>query len=378
MALSAALIVCAALLVTSLARVLRVDPGFDPTGTTTFRVTPPRGSYATADLLADYYDRLLRQLRTVPGVTSSGAASTLPLGRGMVVRGVIRPGDTPPPPDQMRLTLYQVATPGYLGAIGARLIAGRDFNDADTAGAEPVTIINEAMAAALWPNQPALGREIFIYTDEKRPRRVVGIIQDMRQYGLDQRVELNYFVPMRQAPVRSMSVVLRSSGAVDGAAVRRAATTVDPTLPIYDVQSMADAVNLSLAPRESLTLLLVLLSAIGIALAAIGLYGNVASNVAERRREIGVRLALGAQPRSVLHLLLRQSLLLTLGAAIAGVLVSRWAVRLLEEQLFGVTAADSASPVVAMLTLIVAGLLASWIPARRALRIDPARTLRME
>jgi putative ABC transport system permease protein len=311
-------------------------------------------------------------------VTAAGAVSALPIGRGQVVRGIIRPGDPVPAPADMQLVLYQVATPEYRRAVGMRLVAGRDFTDADSAAAEPVTLVNETLAATLWPGQGALGREILIFTDEKTPRRVVGVFADTRQYGLDERVDLHYLVPFAQAPVRSMSVAVRAPDGLRVDDVRRAAAAVDPALPVYDVRSLDQILDGSLSSRRALAALIAVGGALAVTLAALGIYGIVASAAADRRREMGIRLALGASPGNVVRLFVRQSAWVAAAAAGAGLVASHWGARLLEDQLFGVSAGDAGSRAMAAGVLLVVAIAASWAPARRAAQADPLQTLRAE
>jgi ABC-type antimicrobial peptide transport system permease subunit len=304
--------------------------------------------------------------------------SGLPLAGNSVVRGVIRAGDPVPEADKVRLALYQVATPGYVGAIGMRVLKGRDFSDADTGASMPVAIINESMAKTLWPNADAIGREILIHTDEKEPRTVVGIVADVHHYGLDRRVDPQYFVPFRQAPVLAMSVALHLSGPVATADLRRVTTSIDPALPIYDVRTLDDLLRGSLANRKALATTITLFGALALTLASIGLYGTVAAGVADRRREVGIRLSLGASRRSVLGLFLRQGMRIAFAATIVGLTVTRWVTPLVRQFLFQVTPLDWMSLAVAGGSVLAVAFIATWIPARQAIKIDPVETLRSE
>ena len=260
-ALALVLLVCASLLISSLTRVLHVDPGFRAQDVITFRVTPSRATYADAPAIVAYYESLLERLRTLPGLAGIGAVSGLPLAGNSTVRGVIRPGDPVPEPNKLRLALYQVATPGYVSAIGMNLLRGRDFTDADSSTSPPVAIINESMAQTLWGTTEVVGREILIHTDEKLPRTVVGVFADVHHYGLDARVDPHYFVPLRQAPVRTMSLALRLSKPIAPADLRRATASVDPALPIYEVRTVDEILQRSLSSRKALAVTLTLFGA---------------------------------------------------------------------------------------------------------------------
>jgi putative ABC transport system permease protein len=377
-ALALVLLVCASLLVSSLTRVLRIDPGFRAHDVVTFRVTPPRATYADATAVAGYYESLLGRLRALPGVSAIGAVSGLPLAGNSTVRGVIRPGDPIPEPDKVRLALYQVSTPGYFTAIGMRLLRGRDFTNADTATSMPVAIINESMAAALWPGADALGREILVHTDEQLPRTVVGVFADVHHYGLDRRVDSHYFVPLTQAPSRTMSLALRLSQPVAPAELRRATSVVDPALPIYDVRTVDDILQRSVSGRKALAMTLTLFGALALVLASVGLYGTIAAGVAERRREIGIRLSLGASQPRVLRLFLRQGMIVAAAATIVGLGVTYWVTPLVRQFLFEITPLDSPSFAAAAAVVLAVAFIATWIPARQAVRIDPVETLRAE
>jgi len=262
--------------------------------------------------------------------------------------------------------------------MGMRLVRGRDFTGADTATSLPVAIVNESMAAALWPGADALGREILVHTDEKLPRTVIGVFADVHHYGLDERVDPHYFVPLRQAPARTMSLALRLSAPIAPADLRRATTAVDPTLPIYEVRTVDDILRGSLSNRKALALTLTLFGGLALVLASVGLYGTVAAGVAERRREIGIRLSLGATRSRVLRLFLRQGMIVAVAATIVGLGVTRLVTPLVRQFLFQVTPLDWPSLVVAAGVVLAVAFIATWIPARQAIAIDPVETLRTE
>jgi putative ABC transport system permease protein len=377
-ALASALLLGAGLLLSSLARVLQVDPGFSADGVVTFRVTPPRATYADAPSLSAYYDSLLNELRALPQVAAAGAVSGLPLVRGTTVRGVMRPGDPIPAPDDVRLAAYQIATPGYMSAMGMRLRQGREFTDADTAQSQAVTIVNRSLANALWPDGQALGRELLVHTDEKLPRLVVGVIDDVRHYSLEDDVPQQYFVPFAQAPIRTLSVALRVRSRLDPAELQRITRTIDPTLPLYGLSTIDQVLAGALASRRAMTTTLGAFALIAVGLAAIGLWTTVASGVAERRREIGIRIALGATQANVSRLFLRQGLTTAIAGVAAGLLASRWAMPLIEDWLFGITPLDVTTLVAVTTTLIAVSMAAAWLPARQSARVDPVRTLKGE
>jgi putative ABC transport system permease protein len=374
-ALASVLLVGTTLLLASLRAALIADPGFDPSSTMTFRVSPPRVAYADAPALAAYFDTMLARLRVLPGVIAAGAVSGIPLGSSNTARGIIRPGDPIPEPGRARLTLYHVASPGYLPALGARL-RGRDFMPADSSSSEPVAIINQDLADALWPAQDAIGREILIFTDEKTPRRVIGVVATIRHSGLDEETSNQYFVPVSQAPQRSMSIVLRTGPGFEAGTVRDTAMAIDPTLPLYEVRTLDQVVSQSLAERRAMTAIVTAFGLIALVLATVGVYGVVSNSVSERRREIGIRLALGAQRGSVVGLVIRQALLLTALGLVIGLGASAAGSRVVSGILFGVTPLDISTRVLVAVVLLGTTVAASLSPARRASRVDPASSLK--
>jgi predicted permease len=376
-ALASLLLVATALLLASLRTALIVDPGFDPSNTMTFRVTPPRAAYADAPALAAYFDTLLARVRALPGVVSAGAVSGIPLASSNVARGVIRPEDPVPEQGRARLTLYHVASPGYLAALGARL-RGRDFTPADSSSSEPVAIINQDLADALWAGQDPIGREILIFTDEKTPRRVIGVVAAIRHSGLDEETSNQYFVPVSQAPQRSMSIVLRTGAGFDAARVRETAMALDPTLPLYEVRTLDQVVSQSLAERRAMTAIVTAFGLIALVLATVGVYGVVSNSVAERRREIGIRLALGAQRGRVVTLVIRQALMLTVVGLVIGLAASTAGSRVVSGFLFGITPLDLSIRALVAAVLIGTAIAASLSPARRASRVDPASSLKSD
>lgn len=374
-ALASVLLVGTGLLLASLRTALLADPGFDPTNTMTFRVTPPRVAYVDPPALAQYFDTLLTRLRGLPGVVVGGAVSGIPLGSSNTVRGVIRPGEPRPKLGEARLTLYQVSTPGYLPALGARL-RGRDFSVTDTAQGEPVAIINQSLSDALWPGQDAIGKQIHIFTDEETPRRVVGVIATIRHMALDEDPYPQYFVPMSQAPQRSMSVVLRTTTGFNPTQVREAALALDPTLPLYEVRTLDQVMSQSLAERRAMAVIVTAFGVIALVLATIGVYGVVSNSVTERRREIGIRIALGAPRGAVVGLVLRQTLVLTTTGLVLGMAASTAGTGVVSEFVFGVTPLDVTTRILVIAVISLTTVVASLSPARAASRVDPAMALK--
>jgi putative ABC transport system permease protein len=375
--LAAMLLVGAGLLATSLWRVLRVDPGFDPRSVLTFRVTPAPATHADDAALMQYFDALLARLSAMPQVDVAAAISSLPLGDDDTIATVRKPDEAPAPPGETRWVLHQVSTPGYMRATGTRLVAGRDFTSADRAGAEPVTIVNQKLAGMLWPGESPIGRELMLEPDATRPHRVVGLIADVRHLGLDRDEPYpQYFVPLAQAPVRSVSVALKLRASLAHEDLRATLASVDPSVPLYSLRTLDDVASSSLAERTGLASTVAVFGASAVLLAAIGLYGTVATGVRERRREIGIRVTLGASGASIVGLFVRRAATVAAAGIAAGLVASYWATGLVEQFLFGVEPLDAATLSGTAALLLGISLLAAWLPSRRAAALNPVEVLK--
>lgn len=374
-ATASVLMVGTLLLLGSLRTALGADPGFEPAGALSFRVAPPRAGYADAASLTAYYDSLLQRVRQIPGVEAAGAVSGIPLGSSNTVRGVIAAGTPKPETFDDHLALYQVATPGYLQALGARL-RGREFAATDTATSEPVMVINQHLADRLFPGQDPVGRQAWVFTDEPMARRIVGVIATIRHMALDEDEYSQYFVPMTQSPQRAMSLVLRAPSGLDGARVREAARAVDPTLPLYEVRTLDQVLRQSLAERRALTTLVTAFGVVALLLSCLGVYGVVTHAAAERRLELVIRLALGAQRGAMAGLVLRQALLLTAIGLGVGLGASVLLTDVVAEFVYGLEAGDPRTRVAVAVLMLLVTAAACLAPARRAARVDPAEVLK--
>ncbi len=287
--------------------------------------------------------------------------------------------------DDRLSTQLRVATPGYFRAMSLGVVKGRVFTDADRAGAPPVVVVNEAAARLLWPGQDPIGHRLSVGTSMGLGRgrlggEVVGVVRNAKDFGLEADARPETFVCHRQFPVGFMSVAVRASG--DPAALTRSAVAqlaaLDPEVPAFDRRTMDERVAESVARPRFYLLLLGAFSALALALAAVGIYGVMSHAVGERRREIGIRLALGARPREVLALVVRQGMATAAAGAAIGLVGAFAAARLLRSLLFGVGPSDVPALLCAVTALAAVALLACYLPARRAARIDPAEALRCE
>jgi putative ABC transport system permease protein len=386
-ALALTLLVGAGLLVRTALAVQRVDPGFDPRGMLMARVSLPEGDYREPARIVQALEALASALGTMPGVVAAGITSQAPMGPGGGSNGLLPEGRAPTAENIADARLRMI-TPGYLAAMRIPIRAGRAFNDRDVKGTDLVTIVSEATAKRLWPNENPIGKRVLCCEgskDDPRMKTVVGVVGDVRSDGLSAGVRPEFYLPIAQAPdvawdwiQRSVTLVGRTSAADATtliAAMRAAMRDVDPNVPLHRITTMDDALRLSTATTRFNTLLLTALGLVGVVLAAIGIFGVVAFFVGARSHEISVRRALGASGRDVLSLLTWQGMRpVILGAAI-GVVGALATSRVLSASLVGVTATDPLTFVAAMLAILGVGLLATLLPARRALRVEPVRAL---
>ncbi|MDQ3486716.1 MAG: ABC transporter permease [Acidobacteriota bacterium] len=382
------LLIGAGLLLASFDRVLRVDPGFEPKQLLTARVSPPGTRYADDAAVRGLADRFLSSIRTLPGVITAGLASTIPFGGDFNDSVILAEGYQMAPGESL-ISPYQVTvTPGYMEALELRLRSGRFFSESDTATSPLVVIVDERLAKKFWPGQDPVGRRMYKPgnpEDFTKPRpdtkwiTVVGVVPETRMAGLvssETRVGTYYF-PMTQDGMRTMTLAVRTAGEPMDvtSALRKTLSTIDPELPLYSVRTMEDRITESLLDRRTPMLLALLFATLALFLAATGLYGVLAYQVAQRRKEIAIRMALGSEPGGIFALILKEGtglLVAGLAVGLAGAFAIR---RAMESQLYGVSAMEPAvlAGVAALLGLVA--VVACAVPARRASRIDPMGAL---
>jgi predicted permease len=386
-AMALLLLTGAGLLTRSALLLHRVEPGFDATGVLTARILLPAETYPTGEQVVRAYQRILDEARRAPEVASAGLTLMIPLAADNANAAVSAEGQ-PFTEENRRMVNFRFTSGGYFATMGIPLRHGREFTRQDVAGSPRVAIINETLARKLFGDEPAVGRRITGLTAEPEDPQwseVVGVVGDIRDAGLGAPTVPEVYYPVAQAPpaiwpLLQRSLVLVARAKADDAAalerpLREAVARVDRDLPTARPRTMESYVAESLATSRFSTLLLGTLSAIGLVLAVVGIYGVIAYFVTQRVPEIGVRIALGATPRSVLALVVRSGLRpVVLGVAV-GLVASFWLTRLLAGLLYGVTPNDPATVVGVVLLLVGAAVLASLVPARRATRVDPARVL---
>ena len=373
-ALSLVLLVGAGLTIKSFIRLQHVPIGFNPDNLLTIGVTPPPGRYDDPAKKGDFYERTLAGLRAIPGVELAGATSRLPLRPGNSVRGLSVPGLAPGTPTDAD---YRTASPGYFETMGIGLLRGRTFTDGDRDGRPLVAVVSASLAQRFWPGRDPIG-EHFAIGD--RPIAVVGVVNDIRSASLEASPQPTVYVPYRQQPFAFMTFVMRTAAAAApmSAAVRQAIWHVDRDQPVGAMRTMDEQLSNSLTRRRFSVTLLTAFGVTAVALAAIGLYGVLAFIVAQRRREIGVRMALGASPRHVIADVLGQGLRLAAAGVAAGLVLAFALTRLLSSLLYGTSATDAATFASVSLLLVTIAVGASVVPALRASRVDPLVALREE
>ena len=378
-ALSLVLLVGAGLLMKSFVRLRNTDPGFDPSNTLTASLSLASVRYDTDEKIADFYRRLVERVRAMPGVESVGAVTPLPLSENGYSFSFSIVGQPPLPPGQGQSASARFVTPEYFRAQGIPLRAGRVFNDVDKAGAPGAIVVNEAFARRYLPGVEPLGQRLSLGVNDMEGE-VVGVVGDIRGVRLATPAVPEYYVAEATAAFSDMTLVVRTKGdpASLTPALRQAVAEMDKDQPLYDVRTMDSLVARSVARQRFSMTLVGVFAVLAMLLAAVGIFSVMSFLVAQRTHEIGVRMALGAQPRDILSMVVRQGLVLTLAGVCVGLAGAFALTRLMSGLLYEVSATD---PVVyGSITALLAAVavLACYVPARRATKVDPLIALRYE
>jgi len=383
--LSLVLLITAGLLIRSFARLQDVRPGFDADRLLTLRLSLPELRYPTFQKGDSFFDDLMSRLRATTGVRGVASINAMPFSGVGGSRSFRIEGRAETRPEQATEEQLRIVSDGYFGVMRIPIVRGREFTARDSLSAPRVAVINEAFARKQFARENPIGKRVSFEKDTSVWYEIVGIAGDVKHRGLDTPDRPELYVPYRQPlfanwTVRPMYVVVRTDGDPLGAVgvVRREIARLDAEQPISDVRPMTDRIERSLAARRFNTVLLALFAGLAAALAAIGIYGVIGYSVTERTHEIGVRLALGATRRDVLTMVLRQGMAMAAIGTAVGVAVSLAVVRLISTLLYGVGAADPATFTAIPLLLIAVAFVASYVPARRATRVDPVFALRAE
>jgi predicted permease len=388
MALAVVLLIGAGLMLRTLWSLQRVDLGLDPNNVLTMRIALPPAAYAEPAQVVDFYSRLTAELRRIPGVRQAGAARSLPLGSQIGDFGLRVDGYVPPPGTNAKGD-WQIATAGYMEAMGEKVVSGRGIEETDTSDTQLVALINEEMARRYWPGRDPIGGRFKIGGNAQRPWvTVVGVVKAVRHNGVATVVKEKFYVPHTQWHrslgnanlIRSMTLVVKSDGdpASLTAAVREKIRGIDPNLPVADVRTMDEVVGAALSTPRFTSVLLSIFAGLALTLSAIGIYGVLSYLVSRRTREIGIRMAIGAGRAEVMRMVLGSGLMLALIGISAGLVLSFGVTRLLRGLLYGVTAADPWTFAAVAGSLGLVALAASVAPAWRASRVDPVLALKSE
>ena len=381
-ALALVLLVGAGLLIRSFDRLSEVNPGFDSSSVISAQIVLPRVRYAESNNQLAFFDQLLQSTRAMPDVESVALTSDAPLSGGGNYLSFEVAGRPPASASTVQDAEVLVTGPEYFRTLRIPLRSGRIFSAQDDARATRVVVINSAMARRYWPGGEPIGARVTLGdpADSSSWRTVVGVVGDVRQNALNDDPYPQLFLPLAQTPQRAMLLLARTTGnpsALSGP-IRHAVTALDPDLPVSDIRTLDERLDQSIAqPRVSM-MLLAIFALMALVLAAVGIYGVLSYTVTQRTRELGIRMALGAESNSVMRLVVGQAMvpaLIGVGLGLAGA----WgATRLMSSLLFGVSATDPVTFIVVALFLLAVALLSSWVPARRATRVDPLIALRAE
>jgi putative ABC transport system permease protein len=378
-ALAVVLLAGAGLMIKSVGRLLAVNPGFDPAGVLTLQIAIGGPAYATDQATRAAVDRVLDGLHRLPGVHAAAAASQIPLGGNGDRWGFhIQSRPAPNPADDPSVERYGV-TPEYLAAMGIPLLQGRFLNDDDRADSDPVLVVGEATARALFPRGDAIGQRVRIGGAESGPwRRIVGIVGDVRHEAMATPPSMQMYTPETQFVDSDLTLVVRGGAdpALLAAEARREIASAAPGVPVYEVAPLERLVAHSVGPRRFIMASLELFALTALLMTAVGVHGVISYGVAERRREIGIRTALGASRASIMRLVLGGGLVPVASGLGAGLAIALAVTRYLRSSLYDVSARDPATLVAVALVLLAVAVAAQAIPAMRALQVDPAEVLR--
>ena len=385
MALAVMLLAGAGLLMRSFMRLQSVDPGFNPAQTLSFELSLPDSHYEEEPKQVAFFDQLLPRLRALPGVRAADAVMMLPLtGNNFNISFAVA-GRPPVPPALQPSMEVRVATPGYFSEMGIPLKRGRGFSDEDTAGTAPVVLLTETSAQKFFPNEDPIGKTIKLGWGRgpgkpKAGGEVVGIVGDVKDASLSEPNQPQIYLPYRQWPVQSMSIVMKTTTPPESliAAVRQEVHAIDPNLPLASIGSLEKILSASISQPRFYMMLLTIFATVALALAAIGIFGVLSYAVSHRTREIGIRMALGAPGRTVVRLIVRQAMVLVVSGVAAGTIAALYLSRTMTKMLFSVTATDPLTFGAVAAVLMSVALFASYLPARRATRVDPIVALRAE
>jgi len=380
-ALSLMLLVGAGLLFRSFLALLKTNPGFNPDRVLTMNLNLPLAKYKDEGQRAAFYADLIDRVKSLPGIQSAAVVNYIPLGGANSSDAFLVEGQPEPPPGRHNEGRYRVCSPSYFQTMGIAILKGRPFTEQDQAGAKPVIIVNETLARRFWPEGDALGKRMRLYGPlDKAPwMEVVGIAQDVK-HELNSPVTPDFYLPHKQDAWNAMVLVARTTAdpASMAGPIRQQVLAIDKDQPIFDVYTMNEVRAISVTLYTFGFAMIGIFATVALVLAAIGIYGVMASGVTQRTQEIGIRMAMGAQSADVLKLVVRNGMSLALMGIVAGLAGAFGITRLMASLLFNVSPTDVVTFGLVTSGLLLVALVACYIPARRATRVDPLVALRYE
>jgi putative ABC transport system permease protein len=377
--LSLVLLIGAGLAIRSFLKLSHVNPGFDPENVLTVELTLPPLKYEEQDKRRRFVGAVLPEIASLPGVTHAGVTHVLPF-TGNYVHAVLFEGRPAAKPSEIPSINYYAVSPDYFQAMGIPLRRGRPFSSEDRKGAGRVVIVSETFVSRFFPNEDAIGKRIHVTNGPETWREIVGIVGDTKQYGLDQKSPAQVYEPLAQVPFSFMTFVVKTTGnpMALSRSVEQRIQHIDPEQPVSEARPLQQILDRSIADSNTGMLRLSVFGAIALLRAASGLYGVMSYSVTQRTREIGLRMALGAEQTRVLRLVIGHGMFLTTTGLVLGLAGSFALTRLLHEFLYETSATDPAVFAGISLTLAGVSLLACYIPAWRASKVDPVVALRHE
>ncbi|HZM88285.1 MAG TPA: ABC transporter permease [Blastocatellia bacterium] len=378
-ALALMLLICSGLMIRSFMRLQRVDPGFNPSNGLAMSIALPGRKYPNSDNHLAFFSQLVERTSALPGVVAAGATQSLPIQDDFLVGFDIQ-GRPPVPPGEGKSTNYYAVTTDYFKAMGIQLLRGRLFTEQDNSKAPPVAIINETMAKQYFPDEDPIGQRIHLTQGPDKFREIVGIVGDVKQYGLAQPSPLQTYEPYLQMPFSSLTLVVRTEGnpASLSGAIRGEVLAIDKEQPVSRIRTLDQIISGSVQQQRFLMLLLGVFAAVALILAAVGLYGVMNYAVTQRTHEIGIRMALGANAGAVLRLIVGHGMMLALIGVAIGLAGAFAVTRVMESLLFSVSTTDPSTFASVSVVLTGVALVACLAPARRAIKVDPMLALRHE
>lgn len=375
-ALALLLLTGAGLLLRSFVRLLRVDPGFDAQNVLTMNISLPTVKYSKPEQQIAFFDEVVRRVSALPGVRMAATSATLPLTWKRITP-VLAEGQPNLPLPQRPFIDIEAISPRWFETLRVPLRSGREFSDADNAQAPKVVIVNETFARHFWPNKNPLGKHIIVGR-WPTPAEVVAVAADIKNKGLEQETQPQLYLPFPQLPWGDMNLLVRTAVAPESvlSSVRAQIAAVDPDQPVTNVQTVDALMDSSRSQPRFTMLLLAGFSATALILAMVGIYAVLSYSVTQRRQEFGIRVALGAEHADILRLVLRQGIVLAVIGIVAGLVASLLLTRLMSSMLYKTGAQDPITFVLVPLLFFVIALAASYLPARRATKVNPIEALR--